>query len=98
MATNCVSRRSQVNKPQHWLIADSILSSLSEAYRLATKGAVMARFLDNRNKNKFAPTREIFREILEELKLLWQKAGIPIKANCNCVNEIVSLHEEWTKH
>jgi hypothetical protein len=84
-----------VNKPQHWLIGDSILSSLSEDNRLATKGAVMARFLGIRNKNKFAPTREIFREIFEELKLLWQKAGIPIKANCNCVNEMVSLHEEW---
>ena len=92
MATNCVSRRSQVSKPQHWLIGDSILSSLSEDNRLATKGAVMARF---RNKNKFALTREIFREIFEELKLLWQKAGIPIKANCNCVNEMVSLHEKW---
>jgi len=39
-----------MNKPQHWLIGDSILSSLSEDNRLATKGAVMARFASNVKK------------------------------------------------
>jgi len=79
-----------------WLIGDCVFSSLAEGSRLPTKGVVMARFLALRRANRSKETREIFCEILKEIQDLWEKAGIPTKSNCSCVNEMMKMHAEMS--
>lgn len=37
--------------------------------------------------------REIFKEILKELKLIWERAGIPINPDNNCIRQLLLIHD-----
>lgn len=41
--------------------------------------------------------REIFKEILKELKLIWERAGIPINPDNNCIRQLLLIHDAWLK-
>jgi uncharacterized coiled-coil DUF342 family protein len=41
-------------------------------------------------------TRDAFKIIFEELKEIWQRAYLPMKAENKCLDQLVSLHKEWS--
>jgi hypothetical protein len=77
-----------------WLIGYSHRTSLATASKLPTKGVVLARFMCIQDEKK-GQHIDIFREIFAELKVVWERAGIPIKADNTCVNDIKNLHHSW---
>ena len=36
-------------------------------------------------------------QILKELKLIWERAGIPIKPQNNCLRQLLEIHDAWQK-
>lgn len=69
------------------LIGYSHRKSLANASKLPTKGVVLARFKGIQDEKK-GQHIDICREIFAELKVVWERAGIPIKADNTCVNDI----------
>lgn len=70
------------------LIGYSHRKSLANASKLPTKGVVLARFNSIQFRTKKGQHIDICREIFAELKVVWERAGIPIKADNTCVNDI----------
>ncbi|KZR98773.1 Uncharacterized protein APZ42_005658, partial [Daphnia magna] len=68
--------------------------SLATASKLPTKSVVLARFKGIQDEKK-GQHIDICREIFAELKVVWEKAGIPIKADNTCVNDIKNVHHSW---
>ena len=78
----------------YWLLSYSFRTSLATKSKLPTKSVVLSRSLAIQKESVSGAT-DIFREILMELKEVWEKAAIPIKADSNCLNDIKKLHGSW---
>jgi hypothetical protein len=55
-------------------------------FKIAYRMLYLARFMGIQEENKDHHIY-IFREVLAELKVVWERAGVPIKTNSNCVND-----------
>ena len=56
----------------------------------------MQRFLWLRQHAKGnASTREVFGDILMELKEIWQRAAIPINSDKKCLDQLIEIHKAW---
>ena len=72
-------------------------TDLSLGVRLPLQGDVMRRFLGIRMSGDKGCNRDIFKQILKELKLIWERAGIPIKPQNNCLRQLLEIHDSWQK-
>lgn len=70
---------------------------LSDGVRLPTNRIVLQRFLHFRKSNGRLPTRDVSKILLCELKIIWQRAGIPIKNDSMCIKQLIALFEKWEK-
>lgn len=76
------------------LIGYSHRTSLATASKLPTKGVVLARFKGIQEENK-GQHIDICRKVFAELRVVWERAGIPIKVDNTCVNDVKNLHRSW---
>lgn len=83
--------KSRVN----WLIGKSESNSLSNHRQLPLMKSVMARYCYFRSKKKSTATKDILKEVLSELKILWQKADIPIKKDCLILHQLLAVYNRW---
>lgn len=70
---------------------------LSVSAKLPLNVVVLRRYLFLRHENTgpTMSTKEIFKIILTELKVLWGRAGIPIKPDHKCIEQFVKLFISW---
>ena len=82
-----------------WLVGKSEFSSLASCIRLPTKKTVLSRYDHVRSELPGnSSSRDVFRSILNELQIVWQKAGIPILEDNNyCLTLLLNLHEKRVK-
>jgi hypothetical protein len=80
-----------------WILGVPSETDLSLGVRLPLKGDLMRRFLEIRMSSDKGCTRDIFKQILKELKLIWERAGIPIKPQNNCLRQLLEIHDTWLK-
>ena len=72
--------------------------SLALGAKLPIEGAVLRRLLHNRQNNDLLPTRDMCSTVfLDELKPIWSRAGIPIKADKKCIDMTIKLWESFLK-
>ena len=72
--------------------------SLALGTKLPMKGAVLRRLLHIRQNNDLLPTRDMCPTVfLDELKPIWSRARIPIKADKKCIDMIIKLWESFLK-
>jgi hypothetical protein len=79
-----------------WLLGEGLSNSLSGGRKLPHNLIVLKRFLFIRHENKNMVTRDAFKKIFEELKEIWQRAYLPMKAENKCLDQLMSLHKEWS--
>lgn len=78
-----------------WLIGQSDSESLSRSIRLPTNKAVLARYVHLRSKFSTETTRHIFKKIFIEMRVVWEKAGVPLKPDRMCVEQLLCLFKHW---
>ena len=78
-----------------WLIGSSHGESLDYAVRLPTKKTVLARYVHFRSRSSTDTTRDIFQNIFSEMKVVWDKSGVPIRLDRYCVDKLLRLFQKW---
>ncbi len=78
-----------------WLIGPSHSESLDYAIRLPTNKTVLARYVHFRSKSSTDTTRDIFQNIFSEMKVVWDKSGVPIRLDRYCVDNLLPLFQKW---
>lgn len=77
------------------IVGHALDQSLSVGVRLSCNRSVLQRFLHLRHDSPRMATRDICKILLQELKELWSRAGIPIKTDEACLQAIISLFHKW---
>lgn len=93
-------RRNIRGKSIDWLIGPSEEESLSKRSRLPIKSLVLKRYLHLSQQCSYSTkgsqsTREKCEIIFKELRTVWEKSNIPIKAENLCITAIVRLVKCW---
>jgi hypothetical protein len=78
---------------EDWLFGKACDKSLAISSRLPLKLQVVRRFQYFRRLDDNKQAKQIFRMILDELKEIWRKTEIPIKADRNCFRELFKIHK-----
>lgn len=71
--------------------------SLAVGVRLPINRIVLQRFHYFRQADPRLPVRDVCKQILDELKIIWSRAYIPIKSDFMCLRQIVELFGKWEK-
>ncbi len=87
----------------NWLIGSENVQNLDDSAKLPTNSLVLRRYLHLRQLETDSSTsntgstsvRDLFREILSEILVVWMKANIPTKSENSILDQLESLYKKW---
>jgi len=94
-----MSFRTTRSNQSNWLIGSGNDKSLDIGVKLPTNSLVLRRYHHLRElgsvDGETLSVRDVFKVILEELNVIWMRAGIPVKTEKKCLDQLVSLYQKW---
>jgi hypothetical protein len=79
----------------HWLVGPSL--SKITGLKLPTNKIVLRRFLHLREIDQLGKKRHLAEALFGELKGFWEMAKLPIKRDNHCVDQLLSLYDDYMK-